>query len=330
MTAPRVRPATPADVDATHETFPDLLPDRWREGGNRRSLVAVDDADRVMGHCRGIDNSLHPGSRVLMLETLPGSPSEVADALVTAQIAVSDANLHLKIIGTQAERLALAERMGAVAIQAMPPWRYVVGPALRSWARQHLQGAEPITNADREDVLTLEAQHYVAQHAGWSPTADVETMRAELTGDHDPTSPSAWDADRSRLLRRDGRIVAAALLWPEADDSAWVADPADVAGGREVTLLTDPLDGPDSVADRAACLAALIDACADGEHLLIDSHLSLAHEQALRASLPPVPGGPEDWTVIAVIPVPGAPVPPPLPASLVPDEAAWIRALCRG
>lgn len=41
----QIGPATSDDVSRGAATFPDLIEDRWREGGNRRSFVAVDASD---------------------------------------------------------------------------------------------------------------------------------------------------------------------------------------------------------------------------------------------------------------------------------------------
>lgn len=320
-----VRPATASDVASASVRFRDLLADRWRPADDRRSFVAVDEGGRILGHCRGIDNDLHPGSRVLVLETVPEfHRAEIEDALLRVQIESSSAHLDLKIMGDQPERIALARRHHGVVVQAMPPWRYVVGPELRAWADSHRRDADampqPITSEEHQAITDLESRHYVAQHASWAPSAPAEVMREALADPHDSRA--------SRLLRRDGRIVAAALLWPQDDGSAWTADPSVAADGQEVSLLAEPYDGPRSVADRAACLASLVDACPDGLHLLIDCHMSLAHERALRRSLPPIPGGPESWTAMVEIPVPGAPAPIPMDPAVLPEDAAWIRDLC--
>lgn len=330
-----MRPARSADVEAARETFPDLLPDRWREGDDRRSLVAVDGEGRVIGHCRGIDNELHPGSRVMLLEVAPEHEADgTGDALLAAQREISHAALHVKLTARQEMLIALLERAGGVAIQAMPPWRYVVGPAMRAWAEAHRQrggsGPDPlpIGPADRSAVLDLEAAHYVAQHAGWSPSAPLDVMRAELAAGHEEGAECAYDPVRSRVLHRGGRVVAAALLWPEDDGGGWTADTEVTAGGREVSLIADLAD-PRANEDKALCLAGLVAACADGDQLLIDSHLSLAAEQELLRDLPGRVENPEDWGAIVAVPVAGAPAPIPLPAALVPEEAAWIRGLCR-
>lgn len=136
MVAFEIRPATADDVAAAAGRFPDLLPDRWREGGNRRSLVAVR-AGEVLGHARGIDNDFHPDSRVLVLEITPGHDGvELAIALTRAQLEVSDRPLRMKIHATDRLEREVARALGGIAVQACPPWRYPVTPELRAWARE--------------------------------------------------------------------------------------------------------------------------------------------------------------------------------------------------
>lgn len=367
-----VLPASPAHVEGAAGEFPDLLQDGWRDGGNRRSFVAVADAGEssfgsghgqecreenprghtaddqnrdsgehgqddtprrphVLGHCRGHDNAYHPGSRILALETLPESdlppgvsPADVEDALLSAQITVSDRPLRMKIYAHMQRERDLAIRHSGIAVQVTPPWRYVVGPELREWADDHRTAHDAevrqIQEHDRESVRDLEAEHYVAQHAAWSPSAPAAVMRELFAEHHDPASEEAYDPQRSVALERGGEIVAAALLWPlEAD-----------LDGREVTLLALPYDGPRSREDKELCFAALIASSCDGETLLVDSHLTERTEAAMMREIPGLVGTSEDWMAIVAIPVSEGPGPIPFPRALVPDEAPWVAELLPG
>lgn len=350
----RVRPTTAADVarvggaagvgrregaDGGTSLFPDLLEDRWRAGGNRRSFVAVvpDGAgERVVGHCRAVDNTVHPDSRVMLLEVAPDARGQgVDDALLRAQVDASSVPPHMKIYEHQVADQQLAARFGGIAVQVTPPWRYVVGPEMRAWAAQHRPAGAasigPPRPADSEELLALEVDHYIDQHASWTPTAPREVMLAELGEDHDPQAPGTWDRARSRVLRRDGRIAAAVLVWP-ADDAADAADAEDLGGGEseapEVSLLSRPYVGPTSHADKEACLAALIEASADGDQLLIDSHLTMREEWAMLRDVPGLaPSDGTAWMAITAIPVPGGPEPVPVPRELVPAETPWVHTL---
>ncbi|UEJ81330.1 hypothetical protein Bra3105_10755 [Brachybacterium halotolerans subsp. kimchii] len=322
-----VRPATAEDVAAFSGAFPDLIGDRWRPGGNRRSFVAVapnGSGQHIVGHCRAVDNTVHPGSRVMLLEVaLELRGRGVDDALLQAQVDASTVPPRMKIYEHQVADQQLAERFGGIAVQVTPPWRYVVGPEMRAWAAQHgpVGSAEigPALAEEPGDLLALEVDHYIDQHASWSPTAPRESLLVELGEDHDPQSPSTWDRDRSRALRRDGQLVAAVLVWPAEDDEG---------GAREVSLLSRPYVGPSSRADKEACLAALIDASADGHELLIDSHLTMREEWAMMREVPGlVPSDGTGWMAIAAIPVPSGPAPRPVPRELVPAETPWVHAL---
>ncbi|WP_152353915.1 hypothetical protein [Brachybacterium subflavum] len=376
-TAVRVRPTTAADVaraggtagvgrdagvggdpgadgaagaDGGTSSFPDLIEDRWRPGGNRRSFVAVvpDSAgERIVGHCRAVDNTVHPNSRVMLLEVAPDVQGQgVDDALLHAQVEASSVPPRMKIYEHQVSDQQLAARFGGIAVQVTPPWRYVVGPEMRAWATQHAPdrtvSISPPRPADSADLLALEVDHYIDQHVSWSPTAPREVMLAELGEDHDPQTPGTWDRGRSRVLQRDGRIAAAVLVWP-ADDASDAdagnqdgsegeggdaSGAASASGAPEISLLSRPYAGPTSRADKEACLAALIEASADGDQLLIDSHLTMREEWAMMREVPGlVPSDGTGWMTITAIPVPGGPAPVPVPHGLVPAETPWVHTL---
>lgn len=324
MTSPTTRPATAAD--AADPSFDDLLPDRWRGGDNCRSVVAIDASDQVLGHCRGIDNSFHPDSRSLVMEVRDGAPwAEVADALLTAQIAVSTQSLSLKPTADQPELLDLCARHGGVLVQLMPPWRYVVDEAMRTWAAAHRTTpdglhATPIDDARREEMLDLYVEHYTAQHARWSPAAAPAELRAENAPDFAPGGDGSFDPDRSVVLLRDGAIAAQALAWPPEPD-----------GGIEISMESRPHEGPTAREDMEACVAAVIDRSADEDVLLIDSHVTETLESAMMRDVPGPPPHPEDtWTAIVGIPVPGGPTPIPLPAAQIPLDAVPLAERLRG
>lgn len=313
-----------------------MQPDRWRDGDNRRSLIAVGTDGALLGHCRGIDNVFHPDSRTYVQEIAPSVPrgpswDEVADALLAAQRAVSTLPLRMKPQAHEEELIALAARHGGAVIQLMPPWRHLVDATLRSWAQDHAMTADGLraeiveraaVNDDtvHELMLGLYVEHYTAQHARWSPAATPDRLREENAPDFVPGAAGAFDPRRTATLRRGGQIVAQALVWPPEPD-----------GAAEVTLQSRPYEGPTTRADMAACLAAVVEASADGDVLLIDSHLTEPCESALLRDVPKPSGENQDpWTAIVAIPVPGRPVPAPLPVNLVPEEPARAFAAMLG
>lgn len=318
----RTRPARPGDASPG---LPDLLPDRWRDGGNRRSIVALDE-DGVLGHCRGIDNVFHPDSRVLILETLPSLAScqrgQVEDALVRAQIAVSDLPLRVKPAADEPDRISLCVRHGGVLVQLMPPWRYEVGPALRRWSdsrrpRDAAPGPRTPSPEDALAMLDLHVAHYRHQHARWSPAAAPAVLRAESAEDFRGGAPGAFDPDRSVVLMRGGHPAAQALVWP-----------AEVDGAREVTLQHRPEAGSTARADLESCLAEVVRISRDGDVLLIDTHVTEDVEVEIARDLPsPPPERAGPWSAIVAIPVPGGPEPVTLPAGRIPSALTAFDAL---
>lgn len=326
-----VRPATSQDAADGQHRFPGMQPDRWREGGNRRSLALLDADGTVVGHCRGIDNTIHPASRVLVLEIAPelhGTPAE--DALLQAQVEVSALPLHAKPQEKDEALRALLERAGGVLVQLMPPWRFLVGPELRTWADRVLAedpprpGARivPAAEVDPAALRRLETEHYIAQHASWSPAARPEVLTAEFAEDHDALAAGTWSREHSRaILSADGDLLAAALLW---GGFGTTENPATGEDAPELVHLSDPSNGAGAFALKRRAIAAVVTSAPDGVELCIDSHLSLRAEYAAITAIP----GRVDtaWTAIVAVPVPGGPAPIPLDPALIPDEAAWARA----
>lgn len=308
-----VRPARASDADASGL---DIERDRWREGGNRRSFVAIDDDGTLLGHCRGIDDVFHPGARTLVLEVTGADRRCGADdTLLTAQLEVSTLPLTAKPTGADVHDLALFARHGARLVQLMPPWRYPVDATLRAWAadRRATDGAiVAASDVDPEAIAALYARHYVVQHETWMPAADAAVLREQFAGFLDVTDDDGYDTLRSVALLHDGTLVAQALV--ERGDEA------------EVVLQTLPREGARARADLEACLAAVVARSADGAVLLVDSHRTEATETALMDAVPGPPPHPEDtWTAIVEVPLPGVP-PRPLRSPTVPDAAAWARA----
>ncbi|QCR18763.1 hypothetical protein [Agrococcus sp. SGAir0287] len=315
----RVRPATASDALAA--AF-DLERDRWRDGGNRRSFVAVDDDGALLGHCRAIDNRVHPGVRTLVLETSPDADDAVAIALLDAQLAVSTLPLRCKPTRLDTTLLALARQRAGRVVQLMPPWRYPVSPALRRWAASRSTPGDArivsIDAADRAAVAALFVEHYARQHASWSPTAEPAVLHEAFADLLLADGPDARDEHRSVALLRDGALVAQAIVDPPADD------------GSEVVLQALPRGGATARQDLEACLAETIRRSRDGQTLLVDAHLTEADEMALVAGLPSPPAAQAgEWTAIVAIPLPGAEPPAGLAAADVPDDAGWARTLAR-
>ena len=74
-----------------------------------------------------------------------------------------------------------------------------------------------------------------------------------------------------------------------------------------------------------ACLAAAIDRSADGDVLLIDSHVTEELESSMMRDVPGPPPHPADtWTAIVGIPVPSGPAPTPLTDAQIPADAMHL------
>lgn len=337
--AVEVRPATAHDQAQAAASFPDLLPDYWREGGNRRSFVAVCHGGTVLGHCRGIDNDIHPTSRTLVFETaseLRGTAAE--KALLQAQLHVSTLPLHAKPRASDPHFINLVAQHGAVLIQLMPPWERRVGPDLRAWAREVAAQESPAPadsahgdyrvilakNAPWRELLRLEAEHYVAQHESWSPSAGVAVVEAKMEADHQPGESERWNEQHSLAMYRGDELIAAAFVW---GDPATDEEP-------EISLASRPYSSPEAWWAKTRLLALLVEGMADGDRFIIDCHLSLSEEYSVISAIPGLthPEA-EGWTAIVAIPAGGrcldaaaeAEAIIPLDPALIPESAAWAR-----
>lgn len=337
-----IRPAEPEDVDRAHETFPDLLPDRWREGGNRRSFVAVElpgphqrpggtfSGPRIVGHCRGVDNAAHPGSRVLLFETvarLHGTGTE-RDLLRTL-MATSPLPLHSKVERKDAALCGLLASLGSTLVQLMPPWRYQVDHDLKAWARSALDAAPEdvtltlATSLPAEDILALEVDHYIEQHEPWSPAAPHADLRDYLAEDHDPASSTSWNRNCSwAVTTRNGKVKAAALVWGNVGTDR---TPSRGNDAPEISHLSRPHASPEAWTNKLLAIASVIRSVPLGTELCIDSHLSMRREFAAIGTIPGVDRSRGEWTAIVATSPEGAQTSKSLDPRLIPEAAAWTR-----
>ena len=281
-----IHPTTPADVDACIDTLPAIIVDRWREGLNRRSYVAVDDSGAIVGTARGIDNTYHPKNRLMLFQALPGLVDpDLDEALVRAVLEDSALPVDMKIDSVDARLWEVARRCCGVVTNICPPCIYAVDEALRAWARTRVGSAEPITMHDLEESLALYAQCYWHQHIRWNTPADPPTLM-ELNREDFLPEP-IFELAHSFQIKRDDTMVAQSLLW--LDELNWGVN-AGLEGAHEVSYQALPYEGPTYRADLEAVLAATILSCPDGMNLAIDSHATETIESALTNDMPGASG----------------------------------------
>lgn len=337
-----IRPAEPEDVDRARDTFSDLLPDRWRDGGNRRSFVAVrnhdscacdpepSSAEEVVGHCRGIDNAAHPSSRTLVFEVLPDlHGTEAERKLFRTLLNTSRLPLRSKPERKDAALRALLVSLDSILIQLMPPWRYRVDKQLKAWARSTLDAASddyrlvPAALEPPERLIALEVDHYIAQHEPWSPTASRADLIEYLAEDHDPTSETTWNHDHSwAVTTQDGHLKAAALVWGDVRPAE---QPSCGDAAPEVGHLSRPHSSPEAWTNKLSAIAGVIHSVPVGTELCIDSHLSMREEFAAIGTIPGVDRDAGEWCAIVATPPPGGLTPVSLDPALIPDAASWAR-----
>ena len=172
----------------------------------------------------------------------------------------------------------------------------------------------PVDPGSVEPLARLWARHYAAQHARWAPSAAPDELRRLFAKTLARDSPDSYDRRASRVLERDGELVAAALVWPEEE----------AGEGREVNLVSATYEDPTALADKDACLADVVGAREEGERLLIDTHMTEPGERIMRAELPPAEDS--QWTLLVALPCAGGQL-RPFPAGILTewDAPAWVR-----
>ena len=313
-------------------------------GGNRRSFVAVRQSstkagrdssrgdEEILGHCRGVDNAAHPGSRTLVFEVSPeilGTAAE--EALLKAQIDCSDRPLRSKLMQKDQSLRALLAKFDSVLVQLMPPWRYTVDAELRAWSEKVISESSPevqVVPASQVEAATLhemEVDHYIAQHESWSPAAERSILLDLLAEDHDPTSDGSWNRVCSTAVVSDrGDVLAAALVWGAVELSQ-----VESSGNEapEVVYLSRSYGSRESWKHKLLAVAGVIASVPVGTELCIDSHLSMVDEFKSIGSIPGVDHESGDWTAIVSTPVTNGALPIALDPALVPDVASWVREL---
>lgn len=242
---------------------------RWR-----RTLVAIDHSDHVVGCASIAVNQMHSSRFPCAIDVAPNCRRRgVGGALLTA---IKRQRPYVAPLSTKVRPLNVAAQSfiahaGGTVYQRCPG--AVIDPAdtcVARWAHsQATNRCASFSGQSAEALTSAFAEQYRWVHQRWSPVKDSAVLRkmaAEEIADIDPAvSAGTWS---------DGRLVAAAFAFP-------------AASGFEVVAETIVEDHPQGVALLGEAIAAVVRAAGrQGGLLQFDGHISDPHLHPVISTLP--------------------------------------------
>lgn len=242
---------------------------RWR-----RTLVAIDHSDHVVGCASVAVNQVHSSRLPCAIDVAPSCRRRGVGGLLLAEIMRQRpyvAPLSTKVRPLNVAAQAFIAQAGGTAYQRCPG--AVIDPAdtcVARWAQsQATNRCASFSDQSAEALTSAFAEQYWWVHQRWSPVKDsavLQKMAAEEIAEIDPAvSAGTWS---------DGRLVAAAFAFP-------------VASGFEVVAETVVEDYPQGVDVLGEAIAAVVRAAGrQGALLQFDGHVSDPHLHRVISTLP--------------------------------------------
>ncbi len=283
----RVRPWRPGDgaaVDLLLDASADAL---WKNQFHvlhgldsdglqwRRSRIAIDRADKVIGAATVITNPLHAGRMPCAIEVAqPWRRRGVGSLLLEQMRALRpDTSRPLSTkLRPDGPATAFIARVGGRVYQRCPG--VVVDashPTVRQWASaQPKATCTDLTALDNDTLVTAFADLYAWSHRNWSPVTDtselMQVSRQEIAHVDRLLSSGAWI---------DGQLAALALAFPSDGGIEVVAETLHPSHSRGQELV-------------AAALATVLETLTSrgGGHVYIDGHLTDPHLQPVLNLMP--------------------------------------------
>ncbi|AQT77991.1 hypothetical protein B1R94_00175 [Mycolicibacterium litorale] len=278
----RVRPWRPDDKTAVAsllDTSADVL---WKNQFHvlhgldddgvqwRRSRIAIDRTDAVIGAATVITNPLHAGRMPCAIEVAPSWRRRGVGSLLLEQMRNlrPDTSRPLSTkLRPDAPAMAFIDRIGGRVYQRCAGVVIDAShPSVRQWA-----GAQPKANCtdlaalDTDMLVTAFANLYTWSHRSWSPVTDIyelmEVSRQDITHVDRMASSGAW---------ADGQLAALALAFPSDDGIDVVAE--------TIHPRTSHFRGQELVASALATVLETLTSRGGG-HVYIDGHLTDPHLQ---------------------------------------------------
>lgn len=233
--------------------------------------VVVEEVDgRLAGAALRAPNPVHPGLDFLEVAMVgPATPALLHGILALAPEPV----LMRGLPGSDEHSLAVAS--GARVFERVPASRIdPTDPEVVAWAARHAGDARPATGYGIEELTAVWIEFYLASHQHFGVTTDRDVLERRLGG----FVRRAVDRELSRVVERDGQVVAFAFTFAE---------------GPHRMAIVDAVDPLQSGARRAVevAMAALLQALPP-EPIELDGHESGRHHPAVLATIPNVTAGP--------------------------------------
>uniref|UniRef100_UPI0013A6F8BB GNAT family N-acetyltransferase n=1 Tax=Mycolicibacterium llatzerense TaxID=280871 RepID=UPI0013A6F8BB len=267
-----------ADVDPLwREQFHGLHgPDR--DGTDwRRTRVAVDDHDRMVGCASIVHNPLHPGRFPCAVEVVPawrrrGIGTALLDTVKELRANVSHP-LSTKVRASDSAATAFLTSQGGLVYQRCPAAVLDAhDPSVQRWINaQPSIGCTDLTNLSARQLSAAFSTQYLWTHRSWSPVGDLDALAAAAKVD-------MADLDRalSAAAWHDGRLAAVAFAFRAPTQIEVVAETLDEAE-------------PDGEHRLAQAVAFMLRAVRRQQHchvVAVDGHVTDPHLQPVLDSIP--------------------------------------------
>jgi GNAT superfamily N-acetyltransferase len=272
--------ADPLWVDQFHALHG---PDR-DNGVWRRTLVAVDGNDQMIGCATVTENPLHGGRFPCAVDVAPSARRRGVGTVLVEEIRALRADpsrpLSTKVRQQDCAAMAFVSSIGGRVYQTSPC--AVVdprAPGVQRWARSRSdRDCRTLEGIAAPEVARAFATIYNSIHRLWSPVTD-DALLDEVA------AQEATDVDRRSSVGvwSDGRLVAAAFTFRSAEGFEVVAE----------TVRGDEPGGFDAVADAVAMVIRLV-ARRDAGLITFDSHLGDPHLQPVLPAIPHARSDPLD------------------------------------
>lgn len=291
----RIRPWRPGDEAALAALLDPSADALWknqfhvlhgpdRDGiGWRRSRVATDRSDTVIGAATVITNPLHAGRMPCAIEVAQSWRRRGVGSTLLAHMRALRPHASLPLStklrpGTSAA--AFVARVGGRVYQRCPGVVIdACDPHLRQWAAaQPKATCTDLTALDTEALVAAFADLYAWSHHTWSPVTDanelMEVSRLDVAAVDRALSAGAWV---------DGRLAALALAFPSDGGIEVVAE----------TVHPKQSQGQDLVASALATMLETLTSRGGG-HVYVDGHLTDPHLQPVLDLIPRADANPVD------------------------------------
>ena len=249
----------------------------------RRTRIAVDDRDKMIGCASIVHNRLHPARFPCAIEVTPtwrrrGIGTTLLEAVKELRGDVSRP-LSTKARASDATATAFLTGQGGVVYQSCSAAVIDAGDlSVQRWANaQSATGCTDLAHLSSEQLSTAFSTQYLWTHRSWSPVGDRAALAAAATAE-------MVDLDRalSAAAWHDGRLTAVVFAFRTPTQIEVVAETLDEA---------EP-DGERLLAQAIAFMLRAVRRQTRSPLVAVDGHVTDPHLQPVLGSIPTLTANP--------------------------------------